>query len=384
VETEILVPPEGKCRDTRIRHDSTNSLDVVVLTHFASPYQVELFDATARHLGAGFAVYYLHRTHPTRNWRGAEPKHTAHFFNDEPAVLQCARRDFATARLAVFNTYSEKPAPALLKLRERSRKPWCFWGERPGYRFAGVFGRLYRSWKLQLVHQASGPIWGIGRFAVEGYRSEFGNHRRYINLPYFSDLGRFGCAERPTSARPRTLLFSGSLTRRKGVDVLASAFKALAALHPTVRLKIMGDGPLERALRLQLGALGKRVEFLGFRDWSELPAIYAGADVLCVPSRYDGWGLVVPEGLAAGLPVIATNRMGAALDLVQNGLNGWIVPAGDEAALGTALRSAASLSDERLGEFSKAAHESVASHSLEDGAQRFLAAAYETVARWRG
>ena len=208
-------------------------------------------------------------------------------------------------------------------------------------------------------------------------------HRRYINLPYFSDLGRFGRVERPMSARPRTVLFSGSLTRRKGVDLLASAFKALAALHPTVRLKIMGDGPLEHTLRLQLGTLGKRVEFLGFRDWSELPAIYAGADVLCVPSRYDGWGLVVPEGLAAGLPVIATNRMGAALDLVQNGVNGWIVPAGDEAALGTALRSAASLSDERLGEFSKAARESVASHSLEHGAQRFLAAAHEAVARWK-
>ena len=165
--------------------------------------------------------------------------------------------------------------------------------------------------------------------------------------------------------------------------MLASAFKALAAWHPTVRLKIMGDGSLEHILRLQLSALGKRVEFLGFRDWSELPAIYADADVLCVPSRYDGWGMVVPEGLAAGLPVIATNRMGAALDLVQNGVNGWIVPAGDEAALGTALRSAASLSDERLGEFSKAARESVASHSLEHGAQRFLAAAHEAVARWK-
>ena len=96
--------------------DSTNSLDVVVLT-FRLPYQVELFDATARHLGAGFPVYYLHRTHPTRNWR-AEPNTQLAFFNDEPAVLQCARRDFATARFAVFNTYSEKPAPALLKLRE--------------------------------------------------------------------------------------------------------------------------------------------------------------------------------------------------------------------------------------------------------------------------
>ena len=62
IEAETLAAPEGKCRGTRIPHDPTNFLDVVVLTHFASPYQVELFDETARRLGEGFAVYYLHRS----------------------------------------------------------------------------------------------------------------------------------------------------------------------------------------------------------------------------------------------------------------------------------------------------------------------------------
>jgi glycosyltransferase involved in cell wall biosynthesis len=65
-----------------------------------------------------------------------------------------------------------------------------------------------------------------------------------------------------------------------------------------------------------------------------------GADVLCVPSRYDGWGLVVPEGLASGLPVIATDRMGAALEFVENGRNGWLIPAGDGSAV-NAMREAA-------------------------------------------
>ena len=74
-----------------------------------------------------------------------------------------------------------------------------------------------------------------------------------------------------------------------------------------------------------LRPVSERVEFVGFKDWKELPAEYAAADVLCVPSRYDGWGLVVPEGLASGLPVIATDRMGAALEFVRDGRNGWLI-----------------------------------------------------------
>ena len=128
----------------------------------------------------------------------------------------------------------------------------------------------------------------------------------------------------------RTFLFSGSLIHRKGVDLLAAAFVQLAREIANVRLE---DNWRWRAAGVTLQTLRpvrERVEFVGFRDWDELPEEYAGADVLCVPSRYDGWGLVVPEGLASGLPVIATDRMGAALEFVENGRNGWIIPAGDQ------------------------------------------------------
>jgi len=103
-----------------------------------------------------------------------------------------------------------------------------------------------------------------------------------------------------------------------------------------------------------------------------LPAEYAAADVLCVPSRYDGWGLVVPEGLAAGLPVIATDRMGAALEFVESGKNGWLIRAGDEEALFEAMREAAVMAPLKLSEVSRRARESVREHTLRNGALRFV------------
>ena len=80
-------------------------------------------------------------------------------------------------------------------------------------------------------------------------------------------------------------------------------------------------------------------------------------------------GLVVPEGLAAGLPVIATDRMGAALEFVETGRNGWLVPAGDEEVLLRAMREAAVLP---LGELGRRAQESVSEHTLANGAARFF------------
>jgi len=106
---------------------------------------------------------------------------------------------------------------------------------------------------------------------------------------------------------------------------------------------------------------------------------YAGADVLCVPSRYDGWGLVVPEGLAAGLPVIGTDRMGAALEFVKSGVNGWLIRAGDEDALWGAMREASVMP---LDEMGSRARESVSAHTLKSGAARFFEYAQRVVSQW--
>jgi glycosyltransferase involved in cell wall biosynthesis len=197
-------------------------------------------------------------------------------------------------------------------------------------------------------------------------------------LPYFSDLKRFEIAQRRRDAE-RVFLFSGSLIGRKGVDLVASAFVKLAVEVPNVRLKIVGDGELRQSLAQTLRPVSERVEFAGFKDWDELPALYSSADVLCVPSRYDGWGLVVPEGLAAGLPVIATDRMGAALEFIRTGVNGWLIPAGDETAILHAMREAALIANAELADRSNCARETVTEHTLQHGSARFIQFARETI-----
>jgi glycosyltransferase involved in cell wall biosynthesis len=351
---------------------------VFVLTDIPSPYQVEFFNGIAARDSLRLSVAYLRDSDPERRWQPVPAQYECWTMSDSSASLAEAERSVRAADFAVFNYYNHPFAETLIARRVETGRPWCFWGERPGLRGPRFAGAWFRKWKLKPLHRSHAPIWGIGEFAVEGYREEFGRQRAYQNLPYFSDLDRFA-VERGSRRSELQFLFVGSLIRRKGVDLLARAFVRLAREFPHVRLRIAGAGDLEQAIVEMLSPVRERVEFVGFKHWRELPELYASADVLCVPSRYDGWGLVVPEGLAVGLPVIATDRMGAALEFVRPGVNGWLIRAGDEDAIFAAMRDAASTPASTLDQLSREARQSVSEHSLTHGAERFVRYAQEAV-----
>lgn len=348
---------------------------VFVLTDSPSPYQVELFNEIETQGNCELRVGYLRSRDPQRQWKPSEIRHAS---IDLDRNLDQAREAAREADLVVFNYYLHPRAGQLIGERVGCGGPWCFWGERPGFRQPAWAGRLLRKWKLAKLHDSCAPIWGIGKFAVDGYRSEFGPRRSYFNLPYFSDLKRFQISQQQARSE-RVFLFCGSLIARKGIDLLARAFVRLAAEFPEVKLRIAGEGELRQRVAQTLRPVSDRVEFTSFKDWDELPELYSSASVLCVPSRYDGWGLVVPEGLASGLPVIASNRMGAALEFIQTGENGWLIPAGYENAILQAMREAASLTEEELTKRSRCARETVRDHSLQHGSARFVQFVQETI-----
>lgn len=355
-----------------------------VLTHSPSPYQVELFNEIVARSDIDLTILYLMGSDPQRRWKLRPVRHEAHILTDR-AALEVAMRLVREAELTVFNYYNNGYALRLLRRRVATGKPWLFWGERPGYRLSGAAGRIIRRWRLRDLVRSRAGIWGIGNSAVAAYKREFGGGRIYENVPYFSDLSRFRSREaapRSTERSGRSILYSGELSIRKGLDLLASAFCRLAGEFPRAKLTLLGEGPLRNKLHRLLAPVREQVQFLGFKDWEEVPSVYAKHDFLCVPSRHDGWGLVVPEGLAAGLPVIGSDRTGAALDLIQPSVNGWLVRAAEVAELEMALTEALSISPPRIEEMREAARTSVENHTLANGAARFISAARTAVASW--
>lgn len=113
------------------------------------------------------------------------------------------------------------------------------------------------------------------------------------------------------------------------MDLLA-AFHNVRKAGIDAALAFVGSGEqradLENHVRQQKLA---DVHFFGFRNQSELPKFYSAADVFVLPAENEPWGMVVNEVMCAGLPVIASNEIGAVADLVRHGENGFTYNAGD-------------------------------------------------------
>jgi glycosyltransferase involved in cell wall biosynthesis len=129
--------------------------------------------------------------------------------------------------------------------------------------------------------------------------------------------------------RPLSALWAGAFQLRKGAHVLVSALQG----HPCLRVDVYGSVQLPGDAQAAAGGLV-------FHGPSPQPRVFAAmeaADVLVFPTLSDGFGLVVVEAFAHGLPVITTESAGAA-ELVRHGENGLVIPAGDPAALREALQ----------------------------------------------
>jgi glycosyltransferase involved in cell wall biosynthesis len=220
---------------------------------------------------------------------------------------------------------------------------------------------------------------------VQEARGDRGN---VFEAPQAVDVRHFGRDvgdEERTQARARAgaradeflLLFVGRLEHEKGIDTLVDAW---------LRADLGADGTLAFAgsghLRGLAGGCAPESTVLGQVDRDDLPALYAAADALVLPSVRtatftEPWGLVVNEAMHQSTPVIASDAVGAAAGgLVVDGRNGLVVPQGDADALATRIRSLAQNPDLRV-RLGEQAREDVAAYTFDawvSGMRKALAA----------
>jgi len=123
----------------------------------------------------------------------------------------------------------------------------------------------------------------------------------------------------------KIILYVGQLIERKGLVYLIKAFKKLREEMSDVGLLIVGYGQQEKELKeLVKNKKIKDVYFYGGASWPEVAKFYAISDIFVLPSLEEVWGLVINEAMAAGLPIITTDRVGASIDLVKEGRNGAV------------------------------------------------------------
>ena len=181
---------------------------------------------------------------------------------------------------------------------------------------------------------------------------------RVAIVRYPLDVTRFVPPAAPRSTDgPLRVCYVATIAMAKGFQYLLEAVRALGAERVAVELV---GGTDSRASRRLLARLGAGLQ-LRTGPVPQLVEAYQRAELFVLPTLHDGWGFVVAEAMACGLPVVVTDTCGAA-DLVEHGRTGWIVPAGDAAAIAAVLREAAG-DRARVAAMGAAARESIVAQS---------------------
>ena len=175
---------------------------------------------------------------------------------------------------------------------------------------------------------------------------------------------------RPRSPRPPLVLCVGRLVPQKGFDLALAAFARIAT--PGARLIVAGSGPWRASLERMAAALdvSERVVFLGYVE--DVRPLMDRAGALLVLSRFEGYAAVVVEALAAGLPVVATATVPAAVDLVTTPERGIVVETRDPAEIADALDRTLTPSPDRPPEDPFALAAAVEGHRLSPVARAYL------------
>jgi glycosyltransferase involved in cell wall biosynthesis len=193
----------------------------------------------------------------------------------------------------------------------------------------------------------------IGTANHDYYRALGVPEDRIHLVPYTVDNDRFIPAARLEAAERVALrekfglppdgvpvvMFASKFMRRKHPECVLQAAALLRDRGLRVALLMVGAGEMEAQLRALTARLGlEDVAFPGFVNQSELPAVYAAADVFVLPSADEPWGFIVNEVMCAGLPVVVSEDVGCVPDLVRDGVNGRLIRAGDPESLALALQ----------------------------------------------
>lgn len=282
---------------------------VLFLSNLPTPYQLDYLEQLSRSVEV--RAVFLSSSEANRNWK-----------LQSRAWMRVLKEGGVAAKWS--DTLSElaefKPSHVIVggyRLPLANRLKWYCWRNSVQYFYwlekplpAGGMRALLRSLVWRMTLPFSDGVLCIGSEAVQAYGKYA---RKTLNLPYSIDISRYRVREARMPKAGLRCLFVGQYIERKGVRELLEAF---ASIQPGVaELTMVGSGDLlplvEEFARRHL-----HIHNRGFVEPAALVELFADHDVFVLPSRHDGWAVVVAEAMAAALPVVGTRMTGAFVDLV--------------------------------------------------------------------
>ena len=323
-------------------------LRVAVLSELPTPYRLPLFRRVAEEPSLDVTVLYYARTEADRDWaldvqeEGSEsprveflPGRALHvrgkrslFFHWNPGIAHRLKR--GAFDVVVIPGWSMPTSIRAALWCRTSGTPYVVFSETNALRRRPLWVRASKAPLVRTVVGGASAWLATGTLSAEYLAAHGANPariRRFANGPDVESLSAEIDAARPRRAAVRAAqdtppdavvaLFVARLIGAKDPATLLDAWALVEQQPGAPWLWLVGDGPESKTLRERTDRLKlARVRFLGARRPTELPEIWAAADLFALPSRHEPWGAVVNEAMCAGLPLVLSDRVGAAPDLL--------------------------------------------------------------------
>ncbi len=209
--------------------------------------------------------------------------------------------------------------------------------------------RLFRYFLLKWVYSHVDHAFYAGK-NNKAYFLKYGLKESQLSFtPHAIDNERFSASRAQEASALRAslkvnndqvlILFAGKFEPVKNVELLLTAF--IKIKQPDVHLLLVGNGIEEEKLKSQAKSceIAGNIHFIPFKNQSEMPVYYQAADLYCLPSKSESWGLSVNEAMACGKAVLTSDKAGCAADLIVDGQNGAVFKEGDADNLAACLNT---------------------------------------------
>lgn len=296
-------------------------MQVLFLSNIPTPYQLDFLEELNSQSSIKIFGYFLFSKEHNRDWILKLPDYIiiANFrkkISDYKKIYNFIKNKKIDK--IIIGGYTLPTVLFLIALSKALKIDLFFWLERPINKQVGLKNHLKELYLKTILSKAK-KILAIGELAVEDYKKYNNN---IVNLPYSMNLDNFYKINRNLNEKENIeFLFSGQYIHRKNIINTINAFKKID--NRNIRLNIIGGGELKEEIS-DLIKNDNRISDLGFVQPQILSAIYRQNDIFIMPSRHDGWALVINEAMASEMPIISTNKVGAVYEYIIHKENGFI------------------------------------------------------------
>jgi glycosyltransferase involved in cell wall biosynthesis len=320
---------------TSIAKQQHNILPVTIWMNVPSFYQLDLLEALAATKEVDLKVIYARELTSDRKalgWEIREIDVSSQTLQSSRSILDAMRIAWCErTRLHIVNGIWAEPAffAALLVLRITNTR-YLIYAEAPNPTIKPVYIKQFIKYSFgRWIARGAVGLLSISHFSSDYFTRLGIAKKRVYPFGYFQKSFSTSAFKRSISQKtsnPKVkIVFVGQLIPRKGIDILIKTLGQLRLSYPDIRLTLIGDGSFRKSYEdlVHTYNLTDIVTFLGVLPSNSVRDQIMAADILVLPSRWDGWGMVVNEALSVGVPVIVSDRCGAA-DIIQHKRNGYV------------------------------------------------------------